>query len=153
MTQLYRLGLIFHSEGRSQWRTMAMQARYIAGIVVRDAVLPAAEGYADPLESQRPDRRVMVFAVAFLLLIVNARPLAEGDRMAGPFVERLAEKLRTSPTEVDPFALAAPLHNWRDATEFLHVARRGIAITQRAESSQEARCQGRTGTGERIEDR
>jgi len=132
---------------------MAMQAGYIAGIVVRDAVLPAAEGDADPLESQRPDRRVVVFAAAFLLLIVEARPLAECDRMAGPCVERLAEKLRTSPAEVNPFGLAAPLHNWCDATEFRHLAGRGIAIAQRTESGQEARGQGRTGTGERVEDR
>ena len=119
---------------------MAMKARYIAGIIVGDTVLPAAEGDADPLESQRPDRRVVVFAGVFLLVIVDSRPLAEGDRMAGPFVECLAEKLRTSPPEVDPFALAAPLHNGCDATELLHVARHGIAIAQRAEGGQEARC-------------
>lgn len=99
----------------------------LAGIVVRDAVLPAAEGDADPLESQRPDGGVVVFAAAFLLAIIDAGPLAEADRMADPFVECLAEKVRTSAPEVDPFALAAPLHNWCDATELLHVARRGIA--------------------------
>src|SRR5580658_6373443 len=72
--------------------------------------------------------------------------------MAGPFVERLAEKLRTSVPEVNPFALAALLDDRRDATEGLQVIGCGIAFALRPEGGQEARRQGRTGARERIED-
>src|ERR1039458_7129163 len=147
------LSLVSSGERGGQGRAAAAQTRDIAGVVIGDAVLPAAKRDADPLEGQGPDGGVMAFPGLDLPLIVDARPVAEADRMAGPFVKRLAEKPRTSPSGVNPYALAAPLQNRGDATEFLHIGRRGVTLTQRSEGGQQARRQGRTRPRERIEDR
>src|SRR5439155_10658709 len=122
------------------------------GVVIRDAILPAAKCNADPLESQGPYGSMMVFASLPLLLIVDTRPVAQSDGMAGPFVESLAKKFRTSPSEVNPLRLAAPLHDGCDATELLHAVRVDIALAPRSEGDHQARRQGRTSAGKRIED-
>jgi hypothetical protein len=60
----------FHSEALACGEPWRRRPRKVAGIVIRDIVVPATEGDADPLESRGSDRRVAAFAAAFLLVIV-----------------------------------------------------------------------------------
>src|SRR3982751_4504399 len=47
------------------------------------------------------------FAFRALLLVVLFRPSARSERMHGPFLKRLPQKLRTSPAPMDPTLFAA----------------------------------------------
>lgn len=64
---------------------------------------------------------MMVVPVLPLLLVEGSRPVAEGDGMAGPFMERLPEKLGASAAKMNRLGFAAVFTDRRDAAELLHI--------------------------------
>ena len=127
-------------------------ALHVTGVIVGDRVLPATKGDPDPLEGERTDGGVVVVPAAALLLIVGAGPVTEADGVSRPFVKRLAEKARTGPANVNPLGLAAAFGNGSNPAERLQIGGALIALSLRSESGQQARREGRPGTGKRIED-
>src|SRR5208282_5880963 len=119
-------------------------------LVIRSMVLPATVEDATPLEGQGAHGGMMTLAAIPLLLIVSLGPGRLGDGATGELVQGLAEKPRTSPTPVDPAALAAALGDGSDARELLHLDRAGEALAVGAEGRQKARGQGRPGPRETI---
>jgi hypothetical protein len=95
-------------------------------------------------KAQKTSRTARVSGHCRRVFVGHSRraPSRRERSMVGPFVERLAEKFRTSPPEVAPSALCRSITGVMP----LKLPRRSprpIAIAQRAESGQEARRQGR----------
>ena len=86
----------------------------IAFFAIGRAGLPAAEQDADPFEGERPHGGLMGFPLLALLLVIDLGPKGMPDRFGGPLHERLAQKLGTLETPVDPGLLAAAFGDGRD---------------------------------------
>src|SRR3982751_4648464 len=105
-----------------------LEGRSIAGLLVGDAVLPAAENDAHPLE-RKSSYGSVVRLVAFPLLIVKgSRPLRFPGRHPGPFVKGLAQKLRTGPPPVHPFPFATAFRDRSDTGIALDGGGRGVTF-------------------------
>src|SRR6478609_3019256 len=94
----------------------------------------------------------MVLSAFPLETVVSGGPSAEADRVSGPFVKGLTEKARAGPANVNPFGLAAALGNGCNSGERLQVRGALVAVSLRAEGSQQSRSQRRAGAGKRIKD-
>ena len=79
----------------------------VAGLVIGDAVLPAAPQDADPFEGEAAEDGLVAFAGAFLPEVIGLGPGTLGDGLAGPLDEGLAEELGRVPAPVDPELPAA----------------------------------------------
>src|SRR5687768_15230386 len=84
-----------------QRRAATPQGIEVTLFVVRGSVFPATPGDTSPLGRQRTDRGVVAGPAVELLLIIGPRPVAEADRVTGPFMKRLPHEFRTGETEVD----------------------------------------------------
>ena len=84
-----------------------LQGFQITGFTVRRAILPTTKEDANPLIGESSYEGVSRFAFRALLLVVLFRPSARSERMHGPFLKRLPQKLRTSPAPMDPTLFAA----------------------------------------------
>ena len=69
--------------------------------VVAFVILPAAKEDANPLASEGAHDGVVFVAASFLLGIVGPRPGGMADRLAGVFMEALAQKFRTAVTAMN----------------------------------------------------
>src|SRR5258707_13892427 len=74
----------------------------VAGVVVRDLILPAAYEDAYPAEGEGTDGGVVAFAGGSLAVVEGGRPSTMGDRAAGELVQGLTDGLWTGPAHVDP---------------------------------------------------
>ena len=73
------------------------QAGQIDLFAVRLMVFPATVEDAHPFERQRTNSRVVFLPAPAQLIVIGLGPATMRQRASGPFVERLALKLRTSP--------------------------------------------------------
>src|SRR5215470_17848461 len=93
----------------------------------------------------------MVAAPTSLLLVVSPGPDRLRNRMTGPFVKTLPQKLRTRPAEMHPLPFPAPLRHRRDPTVSLQFVCVTVTISLRTKGSQQPRCHHRTGSRQRVE--
>src|SRR5437764_12469461 len=121
-----------------------MQGLAIHLFAVRLAILPATKENPDPLESERSDNGVFRLAFCALLLVVGLGPRRGSNRVHGPLVKRLPQKLGTSPAPMHPVLLAATGEGWCNPTIGLQFAGAGVAVALRAECGNQSRRQGRT---------
>src|SRR5215813_9077566 len=136
----------------TQWRASLSECRQVFAFVIGDPIFPATEYDANPFESQRSYRCVMVAAPTSLLLVVGPSPRRLRNRMTGPFVETLPQELRTGPAEMHPLPFPAPLRHRRDPTVGLQFGGTAVTISLRAKRSQQPRGHHRTGSRQRVED-
>ncbi len=115
-------------------------------------VAPAAPEDSDPLERQRPHRRVMAFAFGSFGLVVQPRPGTASDRAAREFVKGLQQKLRTGVTAVHEMELAAFARDRGDAAQALDGVGFGETIPVGAEGGDQARGQSGAGAGQARKD-
>ena len=78
----------------------SLEGMFVATLFIGDAIFPTPEHDANPLEGEGPNRGVMKLSQSASLFIEAARPIREVDGASGLFVKRLAQELRTVPTEV-----------------------------------------------------
>src|SRR6202022_775605 len=115
-------------------------------------VFPTTKYYANPFESQRSHRRMVVLALAALLLVVAPCPLRVRDGVTCPFMKTLSQKLRVGPAKMDPFLFPAPLRHRRNPRIRLHFPCLTITLSLRAKRRQQARRHHRTRSRERLKD-
>src|ERR1700674_2055371 len=108
-------------------------------IVIGFVIFPAAEHDTDPFKGQGPDRRVVLFAVGALLLIIQFGPSAELPGLIGELVERLKHKLGTRPAAMYPKCLATTLRYRRYTRELLDLQSGFKAIPICAEGCRQPR--------------
>src|SRR5215813_3782114 len=135
----------------TQWRASLSECRQVFSFVIGDPIFPATEYDANPFESQRSHHCVVVAAPISLLLIVGPSPDRLRNRVTGPFVKTLPQKLRTRPAEMHPFAFATPLRHRCDPAVGLQFIGAAIPISLRAKGSQQARCHHCTRSRQRFE--
>jgi len=125
----------------------------VSSFVVREAVAPAHEHDALPLEGQSARRGGISFAPLELILDKGFGPTAVECRLAGVFKEALMDEVRPGPTAMDPMLVFAAflLHGSYPAI-LLDGEGALIAGTFTSKSAAEARRQGRTGSGEAFPD-
>ena len=87
---------------------------------------------ANPLEGQHPHSGVMAFASAPQPFVQSFRPVAPVARIAGKLVERLSQKLESSPAPVHPALFAALLGDRRNPKQLLRLLRGLKALPIRA---------------------
>lgn len=104
------------------------QAGQVDLLTVGLAIFPTTVKDTHPFERQGAHCGVVFLAAGFLLLIVGFGPLALGNRTTRPFMECLAQKLRTGPSEMYPFAVAARFFDGRDTAKAVQFVGRSIAI-------------------------
>src|SRR5215469_16522805 len=92
----------------------------------------------------------MVAAPTSLLLVVGSSPRRLRNRVTGPFVKTLPQKLRTGPAEMHPLAFPDPLRHWRDPAVGLQFGGAAVTISLRAKRSQQARCHHRARSRQRV---
>src|ERR1017187_6516317 len=114
----------------------AFQSRLVSRVVVRHTVLPAAEGNAHPFVCQRPYGRVVrfVFVIA-LRAVIGLCPVTVENRLAGPLMEGLPQKFRTTPAPMHPVLLSAGFGHRGDPRVLLDLGGVRIAVTLRAKGS------------------
>src|SRR5215472_17617920 len=93
----------------------------------------------------------MVAASTSLLLVVGTSPRRLRNRVTGPFMKTLPQKLRTRPAEMHPFSFPTPLRHRRDPTVGLQFVGAAVTISFRAKGSQQPRCHHRTRSRQRVE--
>src|SRR6266567_7148879 len=121
--------------------------------VVRDAVAPAHEHDALPLEGQGTDGGGISFAARHLLLEIELGPLAMEHRLAGVFEEALVSKVRPGPAAMDPALIfAAFLSDRRGPAVLLDSDSALVAGALGAKSAGQAWCQGRASAREAFPD-
>src|SRR6185436_1437486 len=103
--------------------------------IVGSAILPAAKDDADPFVGQCPHRCVVRLVLGALLLVVSLSPFALAKRLAGKFVEGLAQELGAGPTEMSPLDFAAGCLDGSDPTVALHLIGAVIAFATRSKGS------------------
>src|SRR4030095_136748 len=91
----------------TEHRSAPAQRPQIDLLVIRFAVLPASEDDANPFVRQASDRRLVRLLVLPEMLIIRLGPLRLSDRVKRKLVKGLPQKLRASPTEMDPTGLPA----------------------------------------------
>jgi hypothetical protein len=96
-------------------RTSCGQGPQISGLVISNAVLPAAKHDANPFEGQGSDYGMVVLTTLALLLVIGTRPNRLRNRVSCPFVKTLPQKLGTRPAKVHPFLLSTAIGGDRDA--------------------------------------
>jgi len=79
----------------------------VSSFVVREAVAPAHEHDALPLEGQSARRGGISFAPLELILDIGFGPTAVECRLAGVFKEALMDEVRPGPTAMDPMLVFA----------------------------------------------
>src|ERR1700693_2654506 len=124
--------------GRLPWLTI-YQCPEVHGFIIRRALLPASKQNANPLEGQRPDGSVMAFVLRALRWVVLPRPVRKSDRMRGPFVKRLPEKFRASPTPMHPILSPTAFDQGSDTAAALDLGGAAIAISQCAHGRDQPR--------------
>src|SRR3954465_7891256 len=100
--------LDFHRGDFGSKSSTTFQGFQITGFTVRCAILPTTKEDANPFIRESSYDGVSGFAFRALLLVVLFRPSARSERMDGPFLKRLPQKLRTGPAPMDPTLFAAP---------------------------------------------
>src|SRR4029450_1742625 len=93
--------------GGPQQRAAPADRLQVLLLIVGSAILPAAKDDAEPFVCQGPHRRVGRLVLGALLLVVSLSPFALAKRLAGKFVEGLAEELRAGPTKMSPLDFGA----------------------------------------------
>src|SRR5215813_321600 len=134
----------------TQWRASLSECRQVFAFVIGDPIFPATEYDANPFESQRTYRRVVVAAPISLLLVVGPSPHRLRNRVTRPFVKALSQKLRTGPAEMHPLPFPAPLRHRRDPTVGLQFGGAAVTISWRAKGSQQPRCHPRARSRQRV---
>ena len=86
-----------------------METLEVDCFLIRDAVAPAHEHDALPLEGQGADGGGISFAAGHLLLEIELGPAAMEHRLAGIFEEALVSKVRPGPASMDPVLVFAAL--------------------------------------------
>ena len=94
----------------------------------------------------------MAMAAVSLLLVVCAGPEGSVDGLVGPLDECLAEECGAPMSPVDPALLTTAFGDGGDASVLLHLGGGREAVALLAEGGEQARCEGLSGTGERVED-
>src|SRR3954451_8362665 len=84
-------------------------------VVVRDAVVPAAPEYAQPLKSETAEDRLAALLPFALVGVVRLGPVAIAHGQAGPLDQCLAGELGRIPAPVDPPLPPAFFNDWSDA--------------------------------------
>src|ERR1700730_15243597 len=141
------------SRTRSQGRTVPGERGQISALIIGNSVFPTTKYYANPFESQRSHRRVVVLALAALLLVVASCPLRVRDGVTRPSVKTLTQKLGTGPAEMDPFLFPAPLRHRRNPTVRLHFPGIAITLSLRAKRRKQARRYHCTRSRERLKNK
>ena len=121
-------------------------------VVVRFAVLPAAEQNANPFESQGPYRGVVLFRSVAVRPVKGLGPLALWNRLAGKLVEGLAGEVLTGPADAHPVDLATANVHGSDTAVALHLEGGLVAFPTRAEGGDEAGHGGAAGAGKGSKD-
>jgi len=119
----------------TQWRASLSECCQIFAFVIGDPIFPATEYDANPFESQGPHHCVVVLALIALLLVIRPGPGRLRNRVTGPFVKALPQKLRTCPAEMHPFPFPAPLRHRRDPTVGLQFVGAAVTISLRAKAA------------------
>src|SRR5215510_15548284 len=115
-----------------------MERLEIGGFIVRGTILPTAREDADPCEREGSYGRLVRLALGALLLVVDLGPEGMSGGFSRPLHKRLAQKLGTLETPVDPGLLAAAFRHWRNTRIFLEFGGGGKAFPLFAEGDEEA---------------
>src|SRR5215510_15799714 len=116
-----------------------MERLEIGGFIVRGTILPTAREDADPCEREGSYGRLVRLALGALLLVVDLGPEGMSGGFSRPLHKRLAQKLGTLETPVDPGLLAAAFRHWRNPRIFLEFLGRSVAFSLFTKSHEEAR--------------
>jgi hypothetical protein len=111
----------------AQWWASLNECGQIFGFVIGNAIFPTTEQDAQAFESQCFHRCVVIAVPISLLLVVGSSPPGLRNRVTGPFVKTLPQKLRTGPAEMYPFPFPTLLPHRCDPAVSLHFV--GTAIT------------------------
>ena len=120
------------------------------GFGVRNAIFPAPEHDSNPLVSQRPYRRMVLFATGELPLVILARPLRLLDRVCCPFMKGLSQKTGIGFSAVCRSCVSTLPDDRSDACVSLHFTGPGEAIALGPKSCDQARHQSFPSSGQRI---
>ena len=121
-----------------QWCATAFERLEIDGFIVRCAILPTPIQDANPFEGQGPHGSLMCLALITLLLVIDLCPEGMSGGFSRPLHKRLAQKLGTLETPVDPGLLAAAFRHWRNTRIFLEFVGGGKAFPLFAEGDEGA---------------
>ena len=79
---------------RGKNRAPFLKNLHVPGFIVRCAFFPAAEQNANPLEGQRANDRVILFALLGIEINIVACPLAFAERESGKLMKSLPQEFR-----------------------------------------------------------
>ena len=129
------------------------QGLEVALAVIRGVVFPAGVIDADEFVGHSP-AGLVVFAVgfAFLVVIIAFGPRLLFEGAAGVFMKSLATELGAAAAHVDRFSVAALFDDGGDPIKLGDRGGTGKTVAFGAKGHQQARGQGRAGTGQAAEE-
>src|SRR4051794_16573403 len=139
--------LEFHRGAFASKSLATFQPLQIRAFTVWCAIFPTTKEDANPFVRKSSDDGVPRFALCALLLVVIFRPGARSERMHGPFLKSLSQKLWTSPAPMHPALFAAAGEHGCNPAVALQFTGALITVALRAERSDQSWGERRTHSG------